>query len=352
MPKPRIVLTGGGTAGHVMPHLAMLDAYKEFEVHYIGGKGVEKKLVTEAGVSFHEISTGKLRRYFSVENFKDLFRIVLGFLQSLQILLELRPKFIFSKGGFVSVPVAWAGACLRIPVVTHESDLTPGLATKLILPFAKKVFYTFEETRGFLPPQKSVKTGTPIRKFLLQGDRTRGLRLCGFDPEDSRPVLLVVGGSSGAQRLNTRLLSNVEALRESFRVIHLAGKDGDRGEDSKGYKGFGFVTEELADLIALADLVITRAGANAITEFLTLQKPMLLVPLYVGSRGDQVLNAQSFVDHGFAHVIDERSWTDKAFVQEVRLAFANRAKMQESMRTAHLADPERIILQELCLLVE
>lgn len=331
--QKRIVLTGGGTAGHVMPHFALLDDFRNSgcELAYIGSSGIEKSLVEGAGLRFYQIQAGKLRRYFSFKNFTDLFRIVIGFVQSLAILLKLRPSVVFSKGGFVTVPVVFAAWVLRIPIVSHESDLTPGLANRLAGPFAKKIFYTFEETKKFLSREKAVYTGTPIRGRLKAGSKEKGLAHCGFTPDDSRPVVLVMGGSLGAKNLNERLLAEMPSLAVSFRFIHITGKGKSTSYQNPGsYHSFEYVGEQLPDLFAATDLVVARAGANSIFEFLALNLPMLLVPLEQGSRGDQIVNARSFEQKGWAHVAKESDLAKNGLLEYLRRLSQEADKIKES----------------------
>lgn len=302
----RIVLTGGGTAGHVMPHIAMLPHYRKlgWDIYYIGSKGIEKELVEKAGVPFVQIQTGKLRRYFSWENFLDIGRLAWGTGQALLCLRKLKPDLVFSKGGFVSVPVAAAAWLLRIPVVSHESDLTPGLANKLIKPFCRLIFYAFPETANYLKGVGAVEAGIPVRSQLLAGSREEGRRLCGFDSID-RPTLLFMGGSSGAERINLALAEALPRLVEKFNIVHLSGKGKSLAFIHPRYKPFEYVNEGLEHLLALADAAVCRAGANSLFELRELAKPMLLIPLEIGSRGDQVDNAKSFAKHGWALVLRE-----------------------------------------------
>ncbi len=310
MPEIDVCLTGGGTAGHVTPHFALVPGMKArgWGMFYVGGAGLEKPLVEAQGIAFKTIATGKLRRYLSLKNLVDLFKIAFGLVQALLILIARRPSVVFSKGGFVSVPVAWAAWLLRIPVVSHESDVTPGLATKLIAPLAKKIVFTFAETAKYLPANAE-RVGTPVRAELFAGDRAKGLALCGFDPSEPLPTWLVMGGSQGSQRLNDALLAILPELAKTARVIHLTGKGKTLAYAHPRYRGFEFVTAELPDLYAASDLVLSRAGANSIFEFLALRKPMLLIPLEIGSRGDQVVNAASFVKSGWAEVLRETELT-------------------------------------------
>ncbi len=303
-----VCMTGGGTAGHVTPHFALLPGIKQrgWRAYYIGSNGLERPLVEAQGIDFKAVATGKLRRYFSFQNFFDLFKVGVGMIQAFFILLFKRPSVVFSKGGFVAVPVAWAAWLLRIPVVSHESDVTPGLANRLIAPFCLKICYTFPETKKYLPSKHAEHVGTPIRAELFEGSPGAGAKFAGFDPAEKLPTFLVMGGSQGAQRINEALKEILPELLQSSRVIHIHGKGKSINFSHPRYRGYEFVTGELKDLFALADVVISRAGANSIFEFLALKKPMLLIPLEQGSRGDQVINAESFAEKGWARILRER----------------------------------------------
>ncbi|HSK68421.1 MAG TPA: undecaprenyldiphospho-muramoylpentapeptide beta-N-acetylglucosaminyltransferase [Candidatus Limnocylindria bacterium] len=308
----RIVLTGGGTAGHVTPHLALIPVLLRdgWEVHYVGTQGIERDMMgKQPGVAYHEIPGGKLRRYFSWQNFIDPVRVLLGFFRAFGHLGRIRPQVVFSKGGFVAVPVVAAAWLRRIPVLAHESDLTPGLANRISARFAKKVAATFPECAKALG-KKGVHTGTPMRGELFRGSRERGLQLAGFG--GSKPVLLMMGGSQGAQAVNDALRAALPALLPEFDVLHLCGKG--KLEPSlagtPGYFQAEFLDEALPDALAAADLVLSRAGANAIGEFLALRKPMLLVPYPKGaSRGDQILNAENYRARGLAMVLPQEEMT-------------------------------------------
>lgn len=316
----KIVLTGGGTAGHVMPHLALLPSmYKRnWKIYYIGSSGIERSIISSTGIRFHSISAGKLRRYFSLENIIDVFKVFWGCLQSFFILLRLRPQLIFSKGGYVSVPVALSGWLLRIPVVAHESDLTPGLANKLVKKFCKKVLYNFPETQKYLPNSKGVCVGSPVRSELFNGNKENGYLLTGFKKEDERKIILVMGGSLGADKLNKLVVNEIDRLLDRYRIIHLTGKGKKIIENRDGYVSFDFLGPELKDIFSITDLVIARAGANSIFEFLALNKPMLLIPLEVGSRGDQLENAESFVQSGFARLKREYQVVEDGLFDELQ----------------------------------
>ncbi|MCX6109718.1 MAG: glycosyltransferase [Proteobacteria bacterium] len=330
-----VCLTGGGTAGHVTPHFALLPGIKArgWRVFYIGSSGIERGLVEAQGIPFTEVATGKLRRYRSWRNVADVFKVALGCVQALMLLLKQRPNVVFSKGGFVAVPVAWAAWLLRIPVVSHESDVTPGLATRLIQPVAKRIVYTFAET-GALLRGPSEQVGTPVRDDLLRGDRARGLKLCGFSEDvavaPDLPTYLVMGGSQGALKINTALLEILPSLLAHARVIHLTGAGKGLAFSHPRYRGFEFVGPELKDLFAAADFVVSRAGANSIFEILSLRKPMLLIPLEQGSRGDQAVNAAAFAKAGWALVQREGDLSAAVFGQRLQdLAEAAPAMVQK-----------------------
>lgn len=314
----RICLTGGGTAGHVTPHFALVPEFdrRSWSYYYIGGNGIERDLVKGRGIAFHTISTGKLRRYFSFQNALDVLKVAIGFVQAFYILLFKRPNVVFSKGGYVAVPVAIAARILGIPVVSHESDVTPGLATKIISRFAGKMIYTFPATGKYLG-SSAVQTGTPVRQELFEGNRAAGLRLCGF-ADDGKPTIMVMGGSQGAMKINQALERILPRLVESYKIVHLTGAGKGLSFQHPSYRGFEFLREELADVMALADVVVSRAGANSIFEFLALKKPMLLIPLEEGSRGDQVLNAEEFFKSGWARVLREKDLTSDQLYSELQ----------------------------------
>ncbi len=331
----KIVLTGGGSAGHVTPNIALIPALKEkgYEIYYIGSyNGIEKKLIADYGIPYYGIATGKLRRYFDPKNFSDPFRVMKGFGEAKKILKEIQPDIVFSKGGFVSVPVVKAAKACKIPFVLHESDMTPGLANKLCLPGATKVCCNFPETIEKLPAEKAVLTGTPIREELMRGSAEAGKKLCGFT--DDKPVLMVIGGSLGAQSVNETVRYALPRLLPTFNVVHLCGKE--KMDNLKlsvpGYKQFEYVKEDLKDIFAMADVVVSRAGANSICELLALRKPNILIPLSTkSSRGDQILNAESFKKQGFSIVIDNEELDEDILVESVFDMFENKEKFIDNM---------------------
>ena len=265
----KIILTGGGTAGHVTPNLALIPSLKalDYEIRYIGSyQGIERRLIENAGIPYDGISSGKLRRYLDIKNFSDPFRVLKGYAQALRLLRRYKPDVVFSKGGFVSVPVVLAAKHYKIPTIIHESDMTPGLANKICIPAAAKVCCNFPETLKYLPEDKAVLTGSPIRAELLQGDRLAGLSYSHLSAE--RPVILVIGGSLGSVIVNGVIRRILPRLLADFQVIHICGK-GNLDESligTSGYVQYEYVDAPLKHLFAAADLVVSRAGANSICE--------------------------------------------------------------------------------------
>lgn len=331
----RIVLTGGGTAGHVTPNIALIPKLKElgYEIHYIGSKdGIEKKLIEELGIPYYGISSGKLRRYFDVKNFTDPLKVMKGFFEAKALLKKLKPNVVFSKGGFVTVPVVMAAKRCKIPAMIHESDLTPGLANRLAIPSAVKVCANFPETLKYLPEEKAVLTGSPIRKELFSGNRIAGLNFCGFTA--NKPVILVTGGSLGSVAVNDAVRNLLPTLLRDYQVIHLCGKDKlDPSLNNKpGYVQYEYIKEELSDLFAASDLIISRAGANTICEILALKKPNILVPLSAAqSRGDQILNAESFQAQGFSYVVKEEELSNETLLDAINTVNSNKSSYIEAM---------------------
>ena len=326
----RIILTGGGTAGHVTPNIALLPRLKEldYDVQYIGSfDGIEKKLIEELSIPYYGIASGKLRRYFDPKNFSDPFKVIKGYFQARKLMKRLKPDVIFSKGGFVAVPVVLAAKHRHIPVIIHESDMTPGLANKLSIPSADKICCNFPETLSHLPEGKAFLTGSPIRQELLSGNKLAALKFCGFTA--NKPVLLIIGGSLGSAAVNAAIRNILPQLLKTFQVIHLCGKDkiDESLKNMEGYVQYEYIKQELADLFALADVVVSRAGANAICELLALRKPNLLIPLSAAaSRGDQILNAASFKRQGFSEVLEEETLSPEVLLNTIQ-------KLYESRRT-------------------
>jgi UDP-N-acetylglucosamine--N-acetylmuramyl-(pentapeptide) pyrophosphoryl-undecaprenol N-acetylglucosamine transferase len=364
-----IVLTGGGTAGHVIPNLALLPSLRAagWRAEYMGSElGIERKLAGEAGLPFHGIASGKLRRYFDRKNFTDPFRVLLGAFQAWRALGRLRPNLVFSKGGFVAVPVVFAARLRGIPVVIHESDLTPGLANRLAIPFAKAVCASFPETLAHLPKAKAVLTGAPIRAELFAGDRAKGEEFLGLAAGGAasqgiaapsggasraggevKPLLLIMGGSMGSRNLNAAVRAALPALSACYRIAHLCGKGGldPSLEGRPGYRQLEYVSAEMPHVLAAADLILSRAGSNAIFEFLALQKPHLLVPLpLTASRGDQILNARAFAAEGYSRVLAEEDIRPGRLEQELALLEAQAENYREAMRASPVRDGAKHVM--------
>lgn len=344
----RIILTGGGTAGHVTPNIALLPKLQEmgFDIHYIGSyNGIEKELIEPFGIPYHGISSGKLRRYFSLQNFTDPFRVLKGMGEARKLIRDLKPDVIFSKGGFVSVPVVLAGKKCKVPVIIHESDMTPGLANKIAIPSATKICCNFPETLEYLPKDKAVLSGSPIRQELLSGNKIAAMDLCEFSAD--KPIILVIGGSLGSVAVNNAVRTALPELLKAFQIVHLCGKGkvDESLNNTKGYKQFEYIKEELRDIFAMTDIVISRAGANAICELLALRKPNLLIPLSANaSRGDQILNARSFERQGFSLVLEEEEVTKDTLLEAVQNLYDNRNTFIDAMRNSGQQDSINTIL--------
>lgn len=345
----RIVLTGGGTAGHVTPNIALLPRLKElgYDIHYIGSyEGMEKKLIQDCDIPYYGISSGKLRRYFDVKNFSDPFKVLKGYGQARRLLKKLKPDVVFSKGGFVSVPVVFAAKRCHIPAIIHESDITPGLANKLAIPNAYKVCCNFPETLKHLPADKAILTGSPIRSELLSGNRRHALDYCHLT--EGKPVILVIGGSSGSQFINEIVRGILPELLKTYQVIHLCGKGNlDKTlHGTAGYAQFEYANQELSDMFALADIVISRAGANSICELLALHKPNILIPLSANaSRGDQILNARSFEQQGFSMVIEEENLSNVVLLDAVQKLYENRDQYITAMKKSKQMNSVETVIQ-------
>ncbi|MCL2463002.1 MAG: undecaprenyldiphospho-muramoylpentapeptide beta-N-acetylglucosaminyltransferase [Defluviitaleaceae bacterium] len=330
----KIILTGGGTAGHVTPNLALLPGLREagYEIFYVGSKtGIEKDIIAKAGLTYYGISAGKLRRYLDLRNISDIFRVLKGYGEAAKLIRELKPDVVFSKGGFVAAPVVAAAKMAKVKTVIHESDMTPGLANRLSIPFADMVCVNFPETVSHIRGGRAVLTGSPIRPELFCGSKKEGAALCAF--HDTKPVILAVGGSLGSVTVNKALRASLGLLRKDFNVAHVCGKGNAAPEaEGPGYRQFEYVNEELPHLFAYADAVVSRAGANFIFEILALQKPNLLIPLSIkASRGDQILNAESFRRQGFSEVLEEEELSPEKLAAAVRSLYKNREKYREAM---------------------
>lgn len=335
-------MTGGGTAGHVTPNLALVPELKKlgYEIKYIGSiEGIERTIIEKEGIEYFPISSGKLRRYFDLKNFSDPFKVLKGVFQAKKIIKREKPDIVFSKGGFVTVPVVIAAHLNKIPVIAHESDITPGLANKLAIPYCTKVCVTFPESEKHIKGDKAVLTGTPIRKELLEGSKIKGKELCKF--KDDKPILLIIGGSLGSKIINEIVRKNLDSILSTFNIIHICGKSNldENLENRMGYTQFEYVNEELPDLMKASDLVISRAGANVIYELLALKKPNLLIPLSKkSSRGDQILNAASFKKSGYSLVLQEEDVTDKTLLEKLNYLYENRNSYINNMSKSKMND--------------
>ena len=356
MKRKKICFTGGGTAGHVFPGISVInelcedDGIDSGDFLWIGSNsGMEKRLVEARGIRFKGIASGKLRRYFSLRNLTDIFKITAGFFQAFFLLLKERPGIIFSKGGYVSVPPVIAGHILGIPVITHESDYTPGLATKINSMFADRILLSVDETLKYIKPKyrdKAVVTGNPIRKEFFHGDRAKGLAFLGLD--EKKPVILIIGGSQGSGELNSLIYELRHKLTEKYYVVHQtgagsAGIDGDPigKSDVAGYIQLPFIKEEIYHVIAAASLVITRAGAGSLWELSAEKKAALLIPLRgSGTRGDQVLNANYFRAQDAASVLDDKIITADQLYEAIEDIFTSGKLEKFSSNIGKMAKPD------------
>jgi len=344
----RIVLTGGGTAGHVTPNLALIPRLRErgYDIHYIGSyNGIERDLIEKIGIQYYGISSGKFRRYFDVKNFTDPFKVVKGYGEALRLIRAISPDILFSKGGFVAVPVVYAAHKRKIPVIIHESDMEPGFANRLCVKKASKICVNFPETLKYIRSNKAIVTGSPIRNELYMGDRVKGLEYCAFTGD--MPVLMVTGGSSGSAAINEAVRNLLPTLLTQFQVVHLCGKGkiDAKYDGIAGYRQFEYAYGEFSNMLAMADVVLSRAGANTICELLTLKKPNILVPLSLKvSRGDQIQNAESFEKQGFSHVINEEELTNDTLLRAVRHVYEERDTYVESMGSSGQSNATDTIL--------
>lgn len=333
-----IVLTGGGTPGHVTPNIALIEALQPQGCHieYIGSTdGVEKKIISELNIPYHAIRCGKLRRYFSWQNFLDPFNVLIGLWQAFWLLRRLRPQVVFSKGGFVALPVVVAAHLNRIPVVAHESDMSPGLANRLSFPFVNRICVTFASAKEHFKQQNKVcVTGTPLRQALFHGDKQKGLEVCGFTT--NKPCIMVMGGGQGSHAINQAVRHALSELTRQFNVIHLCGPkkvDLDLALHD-GYCQFEYVSAELPDLFAASDLIVSRSGANSLSEILALAKPHVLIPLSKqASRGDQIQNASYFAKQGISVVLEEEKLDATSLVVAIERAWADRKAAEVKMHS-------------------
>ncbi len=339
---PSIVFTGGGTAGHVTPNIALIESLKQknWQIHYIGSpNGVEKSMIEQLGITYSGVLSGKLRRYFSWKNFLDPFKLIFGIVQAYFRLRQLKPDIVFSKGGFVALPVVVGAYLNGIPIIAHESDISPGLANRLSYPFVSKVCVTFDAAKQYFKHQEKITaTGTPIRNSLFHGSKERGLARCGFKAD--KPCILVVGGSQGSNDLNTAIRQGLSKLSTYFQVIHLCGRDKLSHDlmNTPGYFQLEYANEDLPDLLAASDVVISRSGANALYELLALTKPHVLIPLSLKvSRGDQIHNARYFEKLGISKVLDDDSLSTEKLITAINEVYLHRDLLTTKMQALGIA---------------
>ncbi|WP_446897265.1 undecaprenyldiphospho-muramoylpentapeptide beta-N-acetylglucosaminyltransferase [Clostridium sp. LBM24168] len=344
----KIILTGGGSAGHVTPNLALVPGLKQkgYSIEYIGTKdGIERKIITAQKIKYYVISSGKLRRYFDIKNFTDPFKVVRGVFQALLIIRKVKPNIVFSKGGFVSVPVVIAAYLSKVPVIAHESDITPGLANRISAPYCNKICVTFPESLNKIKDGKGILTGTPIRREIINGSKIIGRRICNF--KDDKPVILIVGGSLGSKFINNMVRNSLDVLLRRYNVIHICGRGNidKKMEGKTGYLQFEYVNEDMPHILNISDIVISRAGANAIFELLALKKPNMLIPLSrKSSRGDQILNAASFEKRGYSMVLSEDILEQDMFVKKIDELYCNRNNYINKMARSNIGNgSDRII---------
>lgn len=341
----KILFTGGGTSGHIIPFLAVAEEIRKIksageksEFMFIGPESDFNKAISGAGIKVKAIKAGKLRRYFSLENFTDIFKIIFGLFQSLYFIYKFQPDAVFSKGGFASVPPVVAARIFKIPIFSHESDIVPGLANKIISRFADKTFISFEDTEKYFSGKKTVFTGSPIREDILTGNKDRAKEIFGF--KESIPIILIFGGSQGARKINEIVLKALPAILEKYQVIHICGiKNYDGMKNALGkkelssevsepssflprqaderYKLYPYLSDKLKDAFALCDAIISRAGANSLFEIMALNKPSIIIPLPTSANNHQLKNAEYFAKKGMITLLKEENLTEDILTKEL-----------------------------------
>lgn len=337
----KIVFTGGGTAGHIMPNLAIINDIKDkAKVYYIGSNGLEKTLVKKNNIKYYEIDSTKLKRNLSLSNFLIPFKLIKAIKQSKKILKEIKPDIVFSKGGYVALPVVFASKKLNIPVICHESDITMGLANKLCKNKCKYFCTSFEKTSQSL--KNGIYTGSPLRKELFKGNKENAKKL--FKNYRSKPTIMIMGGSLGSKIINKNIIDILPKLN-GYNIIHIVGKNNLTKNKFDNYVQLEF-TNNIEDIFSLADLVISRAGSNTINELLALNKPNILIPLSKkASRGDQILNAQYFYEKGYSDVIFEEDLNEKVLLNKIEKVLKNKNKFIEKMKKSNNKLANEIIIE-------
>lgn len=325
-----IVLTGGGTAGHVMPNLALVPELKKHfdKIYYLGTKsGIEKDILKKyPEIEFVEIPAVKFRRTFSLEIFALPFKLLKAIAQTKKILKRINPNVIFSKGGYVAIPVAISGKKLNIPVISHESDISMGLANKIIYHYATVMCTSFETTAK---KKRMVCTGSPVRPEIMNGEKFATRTKLGFD---SRKMLLVFGGSIGAMAINKLVWNNIDALTKKYNVAHIVGKGNiNKSINIQNYKQFEFVSN-IQDFFAMSDIAVCRSGANTLFELIATRLPALLIPLpKLESRGDQIDNAKYFVKKGYFVLLEQEQATNQKFLDMIDLTYNKKDTLKKDM---------------------
>jgi len=347
-----LCFTGGGSGGHVYPAKPLIDHYRNQgcrDIHWIGSsQGLENSITSSWDVSYKAISTGKLRRYFSMKNISDIFRIIAGFFQARRYLKRIKPDFLFSKGGFVSVPPVYAARSLGIPVYSHDSDMDPGLATRLNSRCSRKIFIPYQESMKYYRKwsDKISVVGNPVRSVFFHADKNTGKDFIGY--KGVKPILLVMGGSLGAQEINKMVESMVPELCKHFFVVHQTGNEQKTSASHENYRAFPYIHNEMPHVLKASSLALSRAGANSLWELAATGTPMVLWPLTTGSRGDQPKNAELFKQMGFAQVVDGSNLTQKALLNMlIACAPSNREgqMMAEAIQKNPLPNAEKIIVK-------
>lgn len=344
----KVAFTGGGSAGHVTPNIALIEQLlaQGDEVHYFGtAQGIEHELIAPLKIPYHTVSSERLRRYFDWRNFLTPFKVIAGLLAAVTKVHQVKPDVLFSKGGFVSFPVVVGAWVNRIPVIIHESDLSPGLANKLSFPFATKICVGFKEAMSSIThKEKVVFTGSPLRQAIFDADVSRAHEELGLDPE--RKIIMVTGGSQGARHINEVVRQELDTLLKLGQVVHLCGKGNldERFEGRQGYLQLEYLNERFADLMAASSVVICRAGANTLLELVKLERPSVLIPLpLASSRGDQHLNAKNFQAQGMAKMLPDEQLNGSSLLEAVEDVLANQARYQEALRAYDLPESKQLI---------
>lgn len=326
-----IVFTGGGTAGHIMPNLAIIEKLKEYKIYYFGSNGLEKDIVSKyKNIEFVEIPSVKFIRSLTPKNLLIPLKLLKSIKQCKEKLKEIKPTLIFSKGGYVSIPVCLAGEKLGINILTHESDLTIGLANKIIAKKSKHLCCSFEQTANKYK-KNAIHTGSPIRDKITQGKKS--IIVERHKLKNNKPIITIIGGSLGASAINKVIWDNIKALTNKYNIFHIVGKNkSNKDIKTDGYYQFEFI-EDIENYFQASDIVISRAGSNTIFELLTLQKPMLLIPLpKEQSRGDQILNAENFYKQGLSNILYQEKLNKENLLNKIEETYKNKNNYIEKIR--------------------